>query len=71
MNVIARYVLTAFNAIEILEIRNDIDDYIIFRYNNSGELTKKHRAKIRETPEGRAYFKSYNLQIPLDECVRV
>jgi hypothetical protein len=71
MNAIAIYALTAFNSIEILKINYDIDDTVIFRYNNEGEKTGKHRAKIRYTKDGQPYFKSYNLKFMLDDFIRV
>ena len=71
MNVIAVYSLTAFNAIEILEIIHDIDDYIKFRWINNGVSGKPHRAKVKYSKEGRAYFNTYKLSIPLDECIRI
>jgi hypothetical protein len=71
MNVIAVYALTAFNSIEILSINHDIDDKVIFRYNNEGEKTGKHRAKIRYTKEGQPYFKSYKLKLMLDDFVKL
>jgi hypothetical protein len=67
----AVYSLTVFNHIEILSIEYGINDYIIFRYNNDGQRDRKHRAKIRETADGRPYFRTYSLKIPLDECIRV
>jgi hypothetical protein len=67
----AVYNLTAFNAIEILEIDYGINDSIVFRYNNEGERTRKHRSRIRQAADGRSYFNSYSFKIPLDECVRV
>jgi hypothetical protein len=71
MNVIAVYALTAFNSIEILSINHDIDDKVIFRYNNEGEKTRRHWAKIRYTEEGQPYFRSYNLKLMLDDFIRV
>ena len=69
---IAYYTLTAFNAVEILGI-DYTDDTVIFRWNNSGKYTKRKKAKIRYTypgENGKAYFKTYNLKICLDECLR-
>jgi hypothetical protein len=71
MNAIAIYALTAFNSIEILKINYGIDDTVIFRYNNEGEKTGKHRAKIRYTNDGQPYFKSYKLKLMLDDFIRV
>jgi hypothetical protein len=71
MNVIAVYALTAFNSIEILSINHDIDDKVIFRYNNEGEKTRRHRAKIRYTKEGQPYFKSYKLKLMLDDFIKL
>jgi hypothetical protein len=71
MNVIAVYALTAFNSIEILSINHDIDDKVIFRYNNEGEKTGKHRAKIRYTKDGQPYFKSYKLKFMLDDFIKL
>jgi hypothetical protein len=71
MNVIAVYALTAFNSIEILSINHDIDDKVIFRYNNEGEKTRRHWAKIRYTEEGQPYFRSYKLKLMLNDFIRV
>ena len=71
MDAIAVYALTAFNSIEILNISYGIDDKVIFRYNNEGEKTRKHWAKIRYTENGQPYFRSYNLKLMLNDFIRV
>ncbi len=71
MDAIAVYNLTAFNSIEILNISYGIDDKVIFRYNNEGEKTRKHWAKIRYTENGQPYFRSYNLKLMLNDFIRV
>jgi hypothetical protein len=71
MDAIAVYALTAFNSIEILSINHDIDNKVIFRYNNEGEKTRQHWAKIRYTEEGQPYFRSYKLKLMLNDFIRV
>ena len=53
--------ITDYNAVTILERK---DNYIFFKWNDSG---RKHRAKIQTDSNGREYFKSYNLQIGLEQ----
>ena len=71
MQAIAYYSLTAFDGIEILDVIHDTDDYIKFRWSHNGETDKPHRAKVKYNREGRAYFNTYKLSIPLDECIRI
>jgi hypothetical protein len=53
--------ITDYNAVTILERK---DNYIYFRWNDE---TRKHRAKVQTDSNGREYFKSYNLQIGLEQ----
>jgi hypothetical protein len=53
--------VTDYNQIHILERK---DNYIYFKWNDSG---RKHRAKVQTDSNGREYFKSYNLQIGLEQ----
>lgn len=53
--------ITDYNAVTILERK---DNYIFFKWNDSG---RKHRAKVQTDSNGREYFKSYNLQIGLEQ----
>ena len=48
----------------------DIDDKIKFSWNICGKVQKTRYSKIRHEKEGRSYFKSYNLKIYLDRCMR-
>jgi hypothetical protein len=53
--------ITDYNAVTILERK---DNYIYFRWNDE---KRKHRAKVQTDSNGREYFKSYNLQIGLEQ----
>lgn len=53
--------ITEYNAVTILERK---DNYIYFKWNDSG---RTHRAKVQTDSNGREYFKSYNLQIGLEQ----
>ena len=53
--------ITDYNAVTILERK---DNFIYFRWNDSG---RTHRAKVQTDSNGREYFKSYNLQIGLEQ----
>jgi hypothetical protein len=53
--------ITDYNAVTILERK---DNYIYFCWNDE---TRKHRAKVQTDSNGREYFKSYNLQIGLEQ----
>ena len=70
MNLLAVFALTAFDSIEIINIEYDVNDSVVFRWNHGGELSRLHKSRIRYNKDGRAYFRTYNLKIALDECVR-
>ncbi len=53
--------ITEYNKVTIIERK---DNYIFFRWNDE---TRKHRAKVHMDSNGREYFKSYNLQIGLEQ----
>ena len=60
--------ITDYNSVEIIDIDYKTEQ-VIFRWINSGEASRKHRARIRWTHSGEAgrpYFNSYNLKIALD-----
>ncbi|HDK27949.1 MAG TPA: hypothetical protein ENG48_12790 [Candidatus Atribacteria bacterium] len=54
-------------AIEIYEIVQDIDDYVIYKGNTE---KKKHKAKIYTNTRG-MYFNTFRGRIYLSECERV
>ena len=54
----------------IYDVIYGIDDKIKFSWNICGKVKKTRYSKIRHEKEGRSYFKSYNLKIYLDECMR-
>ena len=47
-----------------------IEDKIKFSWNICGKVQKTRYSKIQYEKEGRSYFKSYNLKIYLDRCMR-
>ena len=68
MEPLAIYSVTSYNVIEVLEI---VNNFIRFRWINGGERTKTHRAKLKTDSQGQVYFNTYNLRIPVNDCIRV
>lgn len=64
------YPVTANVCIIIYDVIYDIDDKIKFSWDICGKVKKTRYSKIQYDKEGRSYFKSYNLKIYLDECMR-
>ena len=64
------YPVTTNIHIIIYDVIYCIDDKIKFSWNICGKVKKTRYSKIRHEKDGRSYFKSYNLKIYLDECVR-
>lgn len=65
------YPVAADVLVVIYDVIYDIDDKIKFSWNVCGKVKKTRYSKIQYEKEGRSYFKSHNLKIYLDECVRV
>ena len=70
LDIKAYYSVTTNIHIIIYDVIYDIDDKIKFSWNICGKVRKARCSKIRHEKEGRSYFKSYNLKIYLDECIR-
>lgn len=66
---IAGYTLSNFGGIEIKDIINGFDDYVVFTYYDFPEV---HIRKIYYTlgAEARCYFRFGSMRIYLDECMR-
>ena len=64
------YPVTADVLVVIYDVIYDIDDKIKFSWDVCGKVKKTRYSKIQYDKEGRSYFKSYNLKIYLDECMR-
>ena len=64
------YPVAADVLVVIYDVIYGIDDKIKFSWNVYGKVKKTRYSKIRYEKEGRSYFKSYNLKIYLDECIR-
>ena len=64
------YPVTADVCIIIYDVIYDIEDKIKFSWNICGKVSKARCSKIQYDKKGRSYFKSYNLKIYLDECIR-
>ena len=70
LDIKAYYSVTTNIHIIIYDVIYDIEDKIKFSWNICGKVQKTRYSKIRHEKEGRSYFKSYNLKIYLDECIR-
>ena len=70
LDIKAYYSVTTNIYIIIYDVIYDIEDKIKFSWNICGKVQKTRYSKIRHEKEGRSYFKSYNLKIYLDECIR-
>ena len=64
------YPVTAEAIVVIYDVIYDIEDKIKFSWNICGKVQKTRYSKIQYDKEGRSYFKSYNLKIYLDRCMR-
>ena len=64
------YPVTIDTLIVIYDAIYDIEDKIKFSWNVCGKVKKTRYSKIQYEKDGRSYFKSYNLKIYLDECIR-
>ena len=64
------YPVTADVLVVIYDVIYGIDDKIKFSWDVCGKVKKTRYSKIQYDKEGRSYFKSYNLKIYLDECMR-
>ena len=62
--------VTIDTLIVIYDAIYDIEDKIKFSWNVCGKVKKTRYSKIQYEKDGRSYFKSYNLKIYLDECIR-
>lgn len=60
--------LSNWGGIEILDIENGIDDYVIWR-ENYGEPKEAHRSKIHYGVNHHS-FRAGRMTIRLDECMR-
>ena len=70
LDIKAYYPVTAEAIVVIYDVIYDIEDKIKFSWNICGKVKKTRYSKIRHEKEGRSYFKSYNLKIYLDRCMR-
>ena len=64
------YPVAADVLVVIYDVIYDIDDKIKFSWNVCGKVKKTRYSKIQYEKEGRSYFKTYNLKIYLDRCMR-
>ena len=64
---IGSYCLCNFGGIEIKDIINGINDYVVFTYF---DIPKVYVRKIDCTASGRDYFRFGSMRIYLDECMR-
>lgn len=64
---------SGFSGLEIHYIEYGIDDYVYFVAGAWGARSKQtfHRAKIRYTSSGNAYFLFHGYRVPLNECIRM
>ena len=70
LDIKAYYPVTIDTLIVIYDAIYDIEDKIKFSWNVCGKVKKTRYSKIQYEKDGRSYFKSYNLKIYLDECIR-
>ena len=70
LDIKAYYPVTAEAVVVIYDVIDDIEDKIKFSWNICGKVQKTRYSKIWHEKEGRSYFKSYNLKIYLDRCMR-
>ena len=70
LDIKAYYPVTTNIHIIIYDVIYDIEDKIKFSWNICGKVRKARYSKIQYDKKGRSYFKSYNLKIYLDECIR-
>ena len=59
-----------YGGIEIKDVLNDIDDYIIYAAGTLSSNPTIHKSKIYNSGD-RAYFRYNGSRIYLDECMRV
>lgn len=69
------YSASAFSGLEVLEIENGINDYVIVRewvhsYDDPGEKEKIHRLMLYSTDKG-FYFNFYGIRYYLNDFIRV
>jgi hypothetical protein len=67
---IAVYPMGSWGGIEILDIINGIDDYVIWRYNY-GSPDKLHKAKVLINDVGHQYIRISGSRVKLDNFMRV
>ena len=70
LDIKAYYPVTTNILIVIYDVIYDIEDKIKFSWNICGKVKKTRYSKIQYDKKGHSYFKSYNLKIYLDECIR-
>lgn len=61
---------SGFNGIEIKDIENGIEDYVIFVSGAWNGKKSVHRSAIKTTMSGNHYFLCNGRRIPLNECIR-
>ena len=61
---------SGFFGLEIKEIQDGIETYIVFVAGAWCSKKSVHRSKVYYTQAGRAYFKFNGCRVPLDECIR-
>lgn len=67
---VAVYPMTNHGGIEILDILNGIEDYVVWRFN-FGEPKELHRSKVRYGVNHSSFKTTAGYSIRLDECMRV
>ena len=67
---IAVYPMSNWGGIEIMDIINGIDDYVVWRYNY-GSPDKLHKTKVLINDAGHQYIRINESRIKLENFMRV
>ena len=67
---IAVYPMSNWGGIEILDVINGIDDYVVWRYNYDSP-DKLHKAKVLINTSGHQYIRINESSVKLDNFMRV
>lgn len=68
---IASYPISNWGGIEILDILNGIDDYVVCRYNFGEPEEKLHRLKLQYSKTGAPFVYLEGTYVRLDKCIEV